>query len=542
LWILGCVAFAIGISGYIVLGATARYMQDDYCYSVILSSRGFWQEQVASYLHETTYAGNRFSLTFGMALSEVAGRWTIPVLPGLAILLFIVGLYGVMRRLHYIGGPVLNKIRALLAAEAIALFTISMAPNWVQIIYWRNGMMTYFAPLIGGIYLTLLLLPAGKRKKGQGFLLAGIFILAWFTAGFAETGAATEGTALILALGLASLSGKQYRPWLLPLGIALAGCCLAIALLLLSPGNAPRLAASYSAPAGLLATLSGTLYNTGYFYVYTAYRQTLPYILLIIFFGLLPLLNEFPYQERSPLATKHLALRLVLWCGATFVATAAAVAPSQYAESSYPAPRALLIPRFISVMAGAAIGNWTGRLLSKWANASWKIRLTVMTLSLAVVLLLGFWLAASQGHLTPPAFPDVRAYLSIHWQVLIGVALLGLILGALLAWRNKVQFALAILFGLCLLEPLLVANRVYAAWPSFQDRAAMWDAREEQILLARAAGEQEITVRALDSLAEIAELSADPDYWVNNCAERYYGIESLRAVEPVLNHFSTTVP
>jgi len=70
----------------------------------------------------------------------------------------------------------------------------------------------------------------------------------------------------------------------------------------------------------------------------------------------------------------------------------------------------------------------------------------------------------------------------------------------------------------------------------------MWDQREVQILQARANGEQEITVRALDSLAGIAELSDNPGYWVNNCAARYYEVKSIRAVEPVLNHFESTIP
>jgi len=517
-------------------------MQDDYCYSVILANRSFWQGQIDSYLHETTYAGNRFSLTLGLALSELAGRWTVPILPGLAILLFVAGLYGVIRRIHDVGGPTLNKIQALLAAAAIALFTISTAPNWVQVIYWRTGMFTYFAPLVSGTYLALVLLDAGKRRKWRRLLMVGAFALALLTGGFSETAAVVQVTALALALLIASLTDKKYRPWLFPLGAALAGGVLAIVLLLLSPANATRWATSYSAPSDLRTTLAGALYNAVYFYVYTAYRQTLPYLFVFLFFGLFALLDKSLQQNIRLLSNKSLVLWMVIWLGVAFLLTAAAMAPSQYVESSYPGARALIIPRFVSVVAGAAISSLAGGLVGKWLNNQRRIRLTLIAESVIVVLFLGFWLTAGQNHLTPPAYPDMRTYVHYHWVVIIGFVFFGLILGGLLVWRVKNQVALAILFGICLLEPLLVANRVYIALPAFRDRAVMWDQREEQILMARANGEQEITVRALDSLAGIAELSDNSDYWVNNCAERYYGVKSLRAVEPVLNHFKSLIP
>jgi hypothetical protein len=436
----------------------------------------------------------------------------------------------------------LSRIQALLAAEAIALFTISMAPNWVQVIYWRTGMFTYFAPVVSGTFLALILLDAGQRKEWRGFLLAGIFTLALLTGGFSETAAAVQVTALILALGIAVLAGKKYHPWLFPLGVALSGGILAIAVLLLSPGNASRMAASYSAPSDLRTVLMGTLYNAVYFYIYTAYRQTLPYTFVFIFFGLLTLMINSPQQEIQHLSNKSLALRLVIWLGVAFLLTAAAMAPSQYAESSYPGARALVIPRFVSVVAGAALSSLVGCALGNRLKIQSRVRLTLTVASMILVLLLGLWLAASQNHLTPPAYPDLRAYLLGHCTMAIVYVLVGLIFGGLLTWRARNQFALAILFGVCLLQPLLVANRVYSSLPAFQDRAAMWDQREKQILQARANGGQDVTVRALDSLAGIAELSDNPGYWVNNCAARYYGVKSIRAIEPVLNHIKSTIP
>ena len=540
--ILGCLAFAVALSSYIAIGATARYMQDDYCYSITLAGKGFWQGQIDSYLHETPYDAERFSLTLGMALSEAAGRWTVTVLPGFMVLLLVGGLYGILRRVEPVGGPVLSRIQALVVAEALTLFSIAMAPNWVQVVYWRAGMFTYFAPLVCGTYLVLILLDAGQRRKWRGFRLACVFILALLAGGFSESATAVLVSALTIALGLVSLGGKKYRPWLFPLGMALTGGIMAMVVLLISPGNVLRLATSYAEPSGLRTTVVGTLYNAVYFYIYTAYRQTLPYTFVFIFFGLFALLVDSRQREIRPTSSRSLVLGIAVWLGGTFILTAAVMAPGQYLESSYPAARVLIIPRFVSVVAGAYLSSLVGRLIGNWFKNPSNLRIILIALCVVLVLFFGLWLAASQNHFTPPAFPDLRAYLRVHWPIAAAFVLVGLILGALLTWRSRNQIVLTVLFGICLLQPLLVATRVYSALPAFQDRAAMWDQREVQILQARANGEQEITVRALDSLAGIAELSDNPGYWVNNCAARYYEVKSIRAIEPVLNHFESIIP
>jgi len=44
-------------------------------------------------------------------------------------------------------------------------------------------------------------------------------------------------------------------------------------------------------------------------------------------------------------------------------------------------------------------------------------------------------------------------------------------------------------------------------------------------------GQNSLLVSALDSFAEIAELRDDPGYWVNQCAAKYYQVDSISAVE-----------
>jgi hypothetical protein len=63
----------------------------------------------------------------------------------------------------------------------------------------------------------------------------------------------------------------------------------------------------------------------------------------------------------------------------------------------------------------------------------------------------------------------------------------------------------------------------------------MWDLRDAQIRQMSAAGQRNLTVRALDSWAQITELQENPDHWVNHCASDFYGVDSIIAVEPILN-------
>jgi hypothetical protein len=73
--------------------------------------------------------------------------------------------------------------------------------------------------------------------------------------------------------------------------------------------------------------------------------------------------------------------------------------------------------------------------------------------------------------------------------------------------------------------------RVYADYPTFRARAVLWDERDAHIRNQILMGKMELSVPALDSVSETAELQANPGHWVNLCAARYYGADSIRALE-----------
>jgi hypothetical protein len=68
--------------------------------------------------------------------------------------------------------------------------------------------------------------------------------------------------------------------------------------------------------------------------------------------------------------------------------------------------------------------------------------------------------------------------------------------------------------------------------PAYQTWAETWDQRERQIRLQIDKGISQVDVTAHDSIHLILELGPDPDLWVNKCAARYYGIDSITAQLP----------
>jgi uncharacterized membrane protein len=69
--------------------------------------------------------------------------------------------------------------------------------------------------------------------------------------------------------------------------------------------------------------------------------------------------------------------------------------------------------------------------------------------------------------------------------------------------------------------------------PQWKAVAQAWDERHAEILDRIETDENSLTVRAFDSIGSVAELTADPNYWVNVCAANYYDVEEIIAVEEI---------
>ena len=504
-----------------ITGFSSRFLQDDYCYATRLGGQSFLSNQIQTYLHETTFAGNRYSLSLGMGLAGLLGVWSARILPGVMIILWLGGVYAALRKLNLSNNPWLTA----LIATVLVMTTLSTAPNLPQVLYWRPGMFPYLAPLVLGSWL-LAVLPG----KSTVWKWLGIFFLAWLGAGFSETGAAFQMVCLTGYLGLMIFLRSKYPGYWKNALAGILGTIIGILLLLASPANTARLQASYIQSAGLLPALKLSLGSVAHFLAYSAYRVTLPTLWVILFFFWLALLVK---------SQPKLTFRRLGWIAggiilAVFFLLLAVMFPSAYAESSYPADRSLLVARWALTLGLAGLGWLVGWSVLKLSQ---KVQRALFPIAagITIILFLLFWIPG-EARWIEPAFPEIRAWLVAN-PLFLGIGLLAGLLAGGLFWRLQKHWDvgwLVLVALLLLIQPVWTTGRVISQLPALEQRAALWDWRDGQIRAQATAGVEQVTIPALDSLAGIAELQSEPGHWVNRCAADYYGIKSLQAVEPIL--------
>ena len=87
--------------------------------------------------------------------------------------------------------------------------------------------------------------------------------------------------------------------------------------------------------------------------------------------------------------------------------------------------------------------------------------------------------------------------------------------------------------GFILVAPAMLMQSTLDDLPVVTRWSRLWDNRHQQLLAANAVNDVEIHVIELDHMIDgVGELSPDPGYWYNNCAEMYYGINAIIADQP----------
>ena len=526
-------ALTAGLAAILIIGTTSRYMADDYCYAAIL--RGvFFERQVNAYLHETTFSGNRFSLTLFTGISELFGPSNIRFLPPIAIVVWVAGLYFALRQMPWFSHRNwLSHLETLAVSEALVLFTMGMAANWVQVYFWRAGMFPYLAPLISGSLLIGLLAKSLRSGKGRLLWTLLVFLTAFITGGFSEVAVMVEFAMLVMGLMTVFLHRKDKKSIILPAAMALSGCLLALGLILFSPMNQLRMQRSYGEYAGFLDTIVASAEGAVTFYLGTFYRQTLYYAGALFFFGLLGWGISLRAGWQGPSFKKT-----ILWLGGIllmgFLVTVAAMIPGFFAESSYPSDRALVVPRFVSLLMALALGILAGGILSG-IRKPWISKSLIVLVGMCIALVDVLWLTGMTRGYRPPAFPEMRIYLKDTLWVGLAILAGGAAFSFILVRWLKIEKTASILLVPLMLPALLIGGRFASEFPILHQRAILWDGREEQIVESIRAGQTQLVIPAMNSLSGILELSDQSGFWVNNCAAIYYGVDSISAVEPVLD-------
>ena len=522
-----------GLAAILIIGTTSRYMADDYCYTAILRG-GFFERQVNAYLHETTFSGNRFSLTLFTGISDLFGPFNIRFLPPTIIILWLICLFFSFKQFPWFTRKDwTSRLETLVISEVLVLFTLGMAPNWVQVYFWRAGMFPYLAPLVTGSLLIGLLAKSLACGSRRSLWLVLIFVTAFLTGGFSEIGVMVELAMLIFGFAGVWFYREEKKAALLPFGLALIGCLLALSLILFSPMNQLRMQRSYGEYSSFLNTLGSSIEGAVTFYLGTLYRQTLYYIAVLLLFSLLGWGINLRVGWQKPSLAK-----MLFWLGgilaAGFLIIVAAMIPGFFAESSYPSDRALIVPRFISLLLALALGFLAGGSFAR-IKKTWILKSLLVLAVIINVLVDSLWLIGMTRGLRPPAYPEMRAFLKENLWLCLTLIAGGILLGSILAWRSRTENAIEILLIPLLLPVILIGGRFASEYSLLHQRAALWDEREGLIKEMIGAGQSQLVVPAMNSLSGILELSDNAGFWVNNCAAAYYGVETISAVEPVLD-------
>lgn len=468
--LLALPAFLIPLIGYAYTGSFSRYWADDYCYNAALRIDGFWKSQVTFY--QTT--SDRYAVIPLVGLSELFGRAAIRFWPATAILLGLVGLTWLFKQAGRAAGTTLGLPERLLLAALILFFTFWQAPNLFQVLYWRTGMLTYFMPLVFGIFLAGLALRQWRRAETPAWVLLLGLALAFIAGGFSETTAALQAGALGLAAllvwaarGLKAGDARRARAALALIGASLVGTLLAMALLFLSPSNQLRLV-NMPEPAPWQVLL-GYSFRYGFDFIRDTFSsQPLPSLVsLLASFALGLAWNARREDTQSPrIALGWLAADLI----AMYLLIVCVCAPSVYVEVAYPEARALIAARLVMTL-GLAGAGWAGSLAAA---------------------------GLARGLRVPPK--------------------LSLVVGLLLVVVTA-------------LYPLRAARTIVLTdLPYYRQRAAGWDARDAEILHLAQRGQTQVAVPALDSIAGLMELQPEAQTFPNTCVAGAYGLAEITGV------------
>lgn len=351
--LIGLAVLAGGLLLFISLSYFNRHWADDWCYNADFRSKGFI-ETVRGYAYDTTYTPSRYSVTIFAGLLQafdvVGTQWMTP----LTILFWIAGLiwlfWNIARLASFRPAPPLMAFFAAL----ILYFSIYLTPHLYQSLYWRTGVLTYTTPLVLMTWVFVLITRQALLPEPSKWEAALAGLLSLLAGGCSEAAATVLVSSLAMYVGAALIYRRQ--PWAQKtLWIAIFALFFGIAamgLLIFSPTTQIR-RSRYGDPTPLLE-LPRLIFNYTYAFFVLAVKD---YHHLLI--ALISALAGFVYPvtgERSFRFNRYVLLD-VLVVVITILLVAASLTPSIYIEKGLPAPRTMIIPRFVAVL-GFALGGW----------------------------------------------------------------------------------------------------------------------------------------------------------------------------------------
>jgi hypothetical protein len=446
-------------------GIFSRYLADDFCTAAYYKSLGF----IASMRYWRLTWSGRYSFYFFINILHFIGQWITPYLTAIVIVIWLFALYFLMRHLLQVIGVSNTFLVTLLLASIVLFSTLNGTPDIYQSLYWQTGLVTYTAPLLFlTVYGVLLVnkISNGTPTSWKGMALsAGITFVA---GGFSETYVTLQIVFLLALLMMIFLflRGESRRSGLLFLGAGLVGAMIALILVVTAPGNTERMK-YLPERLDILEVVYLSLRHTYTFAKISLYDNQISSLIALLVPALLALYLPFRENRHESTMTvkgQKLILYLISIPLMAYLLITGTMVPSLYATTEYPVGRALITPQFILI----------------FAFITWSF-------------LLGVFL---------------RFYL---WRVSIHSPLI-LVIMVLLLMQGSYISSQAIL------------NRL----PEAQTFASLWDTRDHNIRREVALGAQEMHAASLPHISPgLAELSNDPNDWVNRCLAVTYGLSQV---------------
>ena len=455
-----------GLAMFAYLGIFSRYSSDDYCLSAFFLSGDFIDIMTRRYFVSSSRYTNILFIGF---VDNLFGWYNVAILPALMLILFVFGLYLLLKEIGQILALGWSRWLVFLMAVSLAYFSVQQIPALYETLYWRAGMTSHFAPLVFIPFLGVFLLrqiKLGEQRPPSLWIKAFCFLIPLLIGGFSEPPTALMVTVLTLAIFavLQWVRMESRRSILTILLLALVGSLSALIVMGLAPANSLRLQTS---PPGVVELVSRIIQFPFDFIVDTFKSLPAPTLISVAVPALLFYVKfAFYSPELSRETRNRLGILLFLVPLLTYLLIAASFAPSAYGQS-YPVARARFIGRLLLTSAFMLEGALLGLLVAQIGT---------------------------------------RLFQSIQIR---GLAILAIMILALYplrtAWLTSMQI------------------------PTYQQRAAVWDARDAEIRAMAAQGVRDLVVPFL-SEEPIQDLGDRTRFRLNRCAAALYNVDSIVAL------------
>jgi hypothetical protein len=462
--ILGVIAFSVALVVYAYLGFFSCYWADDYCFSALVKNYGLIGGLKEHYLSWS----NRYTAFLLSAIGDWLGSMNVQLYPGAMIFLLAAAITW-NAKIIFGKLQLSNSIFvSIFVGELATFFILFEAPNLFQSLYWRSGMVSYFAPLVLFAVINALVLVqlddqlSSSRLKWVWVFLSAVIV--FFAMGTSETFAALFTGYLFLLGTYLLIRHNSIKKIPVFFYITLLTAFIGGVIILSSPGNLVRL--QYLHPAkDLLTFLSSSMINAWVLMGQSIRGLSIPN--LIIFLIMFFLFYHLSAGNQKNFRIRETILFFVICIILTFWLLFCICAPTVYSMMAFPETRALILSRAVVIVLIMILGGFSG-----------------MT-----------------SHVFMDRFVDT---------CLASILIMGLMIT---------------------IYPLRAAIQTWNSIPAIQERAKNFDARKMIIAEAIENGEDYIEITSMNSVNGIFEITSDSTFWVNRCAADYYGIKSIRAID-----------